>query len=84
MDMPQYIHDNTEDEHSHFKFINAYLVSKGAKPVNLDSFRRLPSSTAPGACRLTNLMELQVDTTWWTRYRSRTGNPDLGDSFPSS
>jgi hypothetical protein len=22
-----------------------------------------------------------VDTTWWTRYRSRTGNPDLGDKF---
>ncbi len=25
MDMPQYIHDNTEDEFSHFTFINAYL-----------------------------------------------------------
>jgi hypothetical protein len=31
--------------------------------------------------RLTNLMELTVDTTWWTRYRSSTKNPDLGDSF---
>ncbi len=84
-DMPQYIHDNTEDEHSHFDFINAYLVSKGAKSVNLDDFRRLPSSQAPGAQqikRLTNLMELSVDTSYWTRYRSRDGNPDLGDSFP--
>jgi hypothetical protein len=26
-------------------------------------------------------MELTVDTTWWTRYRSSTKNPDLGDTF---
>ena len=84
MDMPQYIHDNTEDEISHFKFINAYLVSKGAEPVNLDKFRTLPSSKATGAQqigRLTNLMQLTVDTSYWTRYRSRTGNPDFGDTF---
>src|SRR5690349_2746844 len=35
-DMPQYIHDNTEDEFTHFTFINAYLVSKGGEPVNLE------------------------------------------------
>src|SRR6266702_2113388 len=84
-DMPQYIHDNTEDEFTHFSFINAYLVSKGAQPVNLDQFRTLPSSKATGARqigRLTNLMQLTVDTTWWTRYRSRTKNPDFGDTFP--
>src|SRR5258707_9035086 len=84
-DMPQYIHDNTEDEFSHFTFINAYLVSKGADPVNLDKFRTLPSSKATGAQqigRLTNLMQLTVDTSWWTKYRSRTQNPDFGDTFP--
>jgi hypothetical protein len=84
-DMPQYIHDNTEDEISHFTFINAYLKSKGADPVNLDQFRTLPGSTATGAQqvkRLTNLMQLTVDTSWWTRYRSRTKNPDFGDTFP--
>jgi len=84
-DMDQYIHDNTEDELTHFTFINAYLVSKGADPVNLDQFRILPSSTATGAQqikRLTNLMQLTVDTTWWTRYRSRRKNPDFGDTFP--
>src|SRR5713226_5802927 len=73
-DMPQYIHDNTEDEFTHEDFINAYLTSKGADIVNLDQFRTLPSSTATGAQqigRLTNLMELTVDTSWWTRYRSR-------------
>src|SRR5712692_2246808 len=83
-DMPQYIHDNTEDEMTHFTFINAYLVSKGADPVNLDKFRTLPSSKATGAQhigRLTNLMQLTVDTSYWTRYRSRTQNPDFGDSF---
>jgi len=86
-DMAQYIHDNTEDEMTHEVFINAYLVSKGAEPVNLDMFRTLPSSQASGAQqigRLTNLMQLTVDTTWWTRYRSRTGNPDLGDTFPQA
>ncbi|HKF37221.1 MAG TPA: hypothetical protein VKB35_10010 [Ktedonobacteraceae bacterium] len=84
--MPQYIHDNTEDEFSHFSFINAYLVSQGAQPVNLEQFRTLPGSQATGAqknkLRLTNLMQLTVDTSWWTRYRSRTQNPDFGDTFP--
>src|SRR6266566_5023258 len=84
-DMPQYIHDNTEDEFTHFTFINAYLVSKGADPVNLDKFRTLPSSQATGAqkhkLRLTNLMQLTVDTSYWTKYRSRTKNPDFGDTF---
>ena len=86
-DMAQYVHDNTEDEFTHFSFINAYLVAHGMAPANLDKFRTLSSSTASGAQnigRLTNLMRLSVDTTWWTRYRSRTGNPDLGDSFPQA
>jgi len=86
-DMPQYVHDNTEDELTHELFINAYLVSKGAEPVSLEPFRTLPSSQATGAQqigRLTNLMQLSVDTTWYTRYRSRTGNPDLGDTFPNA
>ena len=83
-DMDQYIHDNTEDELTHEQFINAYLASKGADTVNLDHFRVLPSSKASGAQdigRLTNLMQLSVDTTWYTRYRSRTKNPDFGDSL---
>src|SRR5579859_5037971 len=86
-DMSQYIHDNTEDEISHFTFLNAYLASKGADPVNLDTFRTLPSSQATGAQqigRLTNLMQLTVDTSWWTRYRSRPQNPDLGATFPQA
>ena len=83
-DMSQYIHDNTEDEFSHMAFLNAYLVSIGANPVNLDRFRTLPSSKATGAQqigRLTNLMQLTVDTSWWTRYRSFNKNPDFGDTF---
>lgn len=86
-DMAQYVHDNTEDEFTHFTFLNAYLMSKGAEPVNLDRFKMLPSSQATGAQqvgRLTNLMQLTVDTTWWTRYRSRTKNPDFGDTFPAA
>jgi hypothetical protein len=83
-DMPQYIHDNTEDEITHFQFINAYLASKGADAVNLEPFRALPGSTADGSTgkpRLTNLMQLTVDTSWWTRYRSRDNNPDLDPTF---
>ena len=83
-DMAQYIHDNTDDEISHAAFINAYLKAHGERPVNLDRFRVLPSSKATGAQqigRLTNLMELTVDTSFWTRYRSDSGNPDLGSKF---
>jgi hypothetical protein len=86
-DMSQYIHDNTEDELTHEVFINKYLESKGADTVNLDQFRTLPSSKATGANqfgRLTNLMQLTVDNSWWTRYRSRTKNPDFGDTFPQA
>ncbi|HVT94837.1 MAG TPA: ferritin-like domain-containing protein [Bryobacteraceae bacterium] len=83
-DMAQYIHDNTEDEISHYKFLNAYLSSKGAQPVSLEPFRTLQGSTATGSsgqARLTNLMQLTLDTSWWTRYRSSTNNPDLDPSF---
>src|SRR5437868_208841 len=86
-DMAQYIHDNTEDELTHEVFINAYLDSKGAETVNLDQFRTLPSSKATGAQqigRLTNLMQLTVDTSWWTRYRSCIKNLDFGDTFDHS
>jgi hypothetical protein len=82
-DMDQYIHDNTEDEFTHFTFLNAYLVSKGAKPVHLDQFRTLPGSTATGSSgkpRLTNLMQLTLDTSWYTRYRVHK-NPDLNPGF---
>jgi hypothetical protein len=83
-DMPQYIHDNTRDELSHETFINAFLESKGAESVDLDQFRTLPSSRATGANqvgRLTNLMQLTVDTSWYTRYRDTMHNPDLDPHF---
>jgi len=86
-DMDQYIHDNTEDEFTHQNFINAYLASKGADQVSLEQFRTLPGSSATGSSgklRLTNLTQLTLDTSWWTRYRSRTKNPDLGDTFPQA
>lgn len=79
-DMPQYIADNTDDELSHAAFLNAYLISKGEAPVDLDAFRTLPSSKATGAKdigRLTNLLRLNVDLSWYTRYRSPQ-NPDFG------
>src|ERR1700678_746803 len=85
-DGPQYISSNTLDEVSHATFLNAYLESRGAEPVNFDEFRILPGSTATGSTgigRLTNLMNLNVDTSWYVRYRSAT-NPDLGATFPQA
>jgi hypothetical protein len=43
-DIPQYVHDNTDDENSHQLFLNAFLQSVGPQPVNFDRFRTLPSS----------------------------------------
>ena len=83
-DMAQYIHDNTDDEFTHQNFLNAYLVSKGAEPVSLEPFRTLAGSTATGSSgrlRLTNLTQLTVDTSWWTRYRNGDHNPDLEPNF---
>jgi hypothetical protein len=82
-DGPQYITSNTNDEISHAAFINAYLESRGAEPVNFTQFETLQGSTATGSSgklRLTNLMHLNVDTSWFVRYRSTT-NPDLGATF---
>lgn len=84
VDMAQYIHDNTDDEFTHQNFLNAYLISKGADPVSLEQFRTLPGSTATGSSRilrLTNLTQLTLDTSWWTRYRSSSHNPDLDPNF---
>ena len=85
-DANQYISSNANDEASHAAFLNAYLISKGAAPVDLDQFRTLPSSQATGAQqigRLTNIMQLSVDTSWYTRYRSAM-NPDFGATFPQA
>ncbi len=85
-DQPQYISDNTDDELSHAAFLNAYLRSKGERQVNLRQFANLPPSQVsfvPQTGRLTNLKQLTVDTSWWTRYRSTT-NPDFGAAFPNA
>ena len=85
-DGPQYITSNWKDELTHATFLNAYLESRGAEPVNFDEFETLPGSTATGSTgigRLTNLMNLNVDTSWYVRYRSAT-NPDLGATFPQA
>lgn len=84
-DMPTYVNQNTRDEVTHRDFLNAYLESKGHQGINLEPFRTLPSSQATGAnktaMRLTSLMNLTVDTSWYIKYRS-PGNPDFGDTFP--
>ena len=91
-EMGNYIHDNTDDEITHHQFLNAYLVSKGAAPANLHPFRTLMGSTATGVNpnkighRLTNLTQLTIDTSWWTRYRDDSHNPDLNPNhiFPQA
>ena len=82
-DMAQYVHDNTDDEITHHQFLNAYLMAHGEAPANLDPFRTLMGSTATGVNtalighRLTNLTQLTIDNSWWTRYRDDSHNPDL-------
>ena len=91
-DMAQYVHDNTDDEITHHQFLNAYLTAHGEPPANLDPFRTLMGSTATGVNtalighRLTNLTQLTVDTSWWTRYRDDSHNPDLDPNhvFPQA
>jgi hypothetical protein len=86
-DMPQYIADNTDDEISHHRFLNNYLESKGAKQIDLSRFAILPPSQVTGVPqkgRLTNLKQLTIDTSWWTRYRSETANPDFGGTFENA
>ena len=83
-DMAQYVHDNTDDEFTHQNFLNAYLASKGAQTISLEQFRTLKGSTATGSSgklRLTNLTRLTLDTSWWTRYRDDSHNPDLDPNF---
>jgi hypothetical protein len=84
-DMPQYIVDNTDDEFSHASFLKNYLEFKGASTVDLNKhFATLPPSKVTGVPqtgRLTNLTQLTVDTSWWTRYRSDSENPDLNPNF---
>lgn len=85
-DGSQYITSNTLDENTHANFLNKYLESKGAEPVDFTAFKRLQGSTATGssgAMRITNLMNLNVDTSWYVRYRSAT-NPDFGATFPQA
>jgi hypothetical protein len=87
-DMPQYIADNTDDELTHAAFLEAYLAAKGEEFVDLNkSFLNIAPSQVTGVPqtpRLTNLKQLTVDTSWWTRYRSSTQNPDFGDTFPQA
>lgn len=83
-DMPQYIHDNTDDEITHAKFLNEYLAAHGEPKVDMTPFFQLQGSMATGSSqaeRLTNLLQLTVDTSWWTRYRSSSNNPDLDHGF---
>jgi len=87
-DMPQYIADNTDDEISHHRFLNNYLESKGGKAIDLTKdFAILPPSKVSGVPqngRLTNLKQLTIDTSWWTRLRSDTANPDFGGRFENA
>ena len=65
------------------------MASKGASTADIDllsgqHFRTLDGSTATGSSkkkRLTNLLQLTVDTSFWSRYRDDAHNPDLDPDF---
>jgi len=85
-DMPTYVNQNTRDESRiRTSSINIWFpkpACRGSQP-----FQNPPQQ--PGdrrhktAKRLTNLMNLTVDTSWFLRYRL-SGNPDFGTLFPRS
>ena len=70
----------------HFKFLNAYLEARGGQAGRSRPFRTLPSSTATGAQqikRLTNLMELTVDTTLVDAVSQQQQEPRLRRQLPA-
>ncbi len=76
----RYNHDIRRDETSHADFINAALQAAGQAATNLDKYRtlRMPQvQGSNGAGYLTNLTDLNVDTSWYTKLRSHD-NPDFG------
>jgi hypothetical protein len=71
-DGSQYVTSNTLEEISHSTYLNAYLDTEGVDPVDFDRFRTLRgswSTIAQKVGRLTNLKHLDIDTTWYARYR---------------
>jgi hypothetical protein len=80
----RYINDDRDDERSHHLLINAVLQRIGQRRgrnlvVNLDPFKVIPPPNVSGIApspRITNLKNLNVDTSWFNRYRSPQ-NPDL-------
>jgi hypothetical protein len=81
-DGSQYITSNALDEISHSTYLNAYLEAEGADPVDFDRFRTLRgswSTIAQKVGRLTNLKHLDIDTTWYARYR-QIEDPDFKSS----
>ena len=57
-DGPQYITSNTIDEISHATFLNGYLESKGADPVDFSEFETLQGSTATGAAEMVAVSQI--------------------------
>jgi hypothetical protein len=81
-DGSQYITSNTLDEISHSTYLNAYLDSEGVDSVDFDRFRILRGSWSAHAQkvgRLSNLKHLDIDTTWFARYR-QVEDPDFKSS----
>ena len=72
-------------EASHATFLNEFLKSEGAEPVDLNRFRILSGSSAAGARdvgRLTNLMHLNLDTSWHIRYHRTNTRGEFDSPIP--
>lgn len=75
---------NAINEIEHLTFLTMCLESEGVEPLDLDEFRILRGSRAPGSQnidRLTNLRQLNIDTNWHLRRRTddQPGTPQ--DSY---
>ena len=83
-DMAQYVHDNTEDEFTHFTFLNAYLQSRGAeagqsRPVPHAAGQHGPGRREPQAPHEPDGADRRHQLVDAVPLAPR--NPDLGDSF---
>jgi hypothetical protein len=83
-DINIYSSDTHADEMSHDQFIAAYLTSIGVTPVDLTPFKTLnttPNAAGGGSLTITNLTQLSLDTSYYTRYHNGL-NPDFDSNIP--
>lgn len=71
----------TDGSQNNYQLALRYLDGDGSQYITSNTLDENTHADFLGTPRLTNLMNLNVDTSWYIRYRSST-NPDFGATFP--